>query len=260
MTSAIDVVMVNYRTPDDALRFIDSVPEAAGGLIYDFYVANVDPTDEDFVRLSHAPHRYHHVVYEDNVGYAVAVNSCSSRGYAPYIGIFNADVVLSPDSLAEAVKVMDENPDWGVLGPRQINSEGRITHAGIFGTQAQPQHRGWRSIDKPEYADVREAVTLSGAALIVRRSCWEEMMGCHIFSQCFPAALGAFILTPHYYEETGFIYHAVHHGWKAMYYGPIRVVHEWHRASPVGGWAEKQMKFSQGIFRNFMDRHGIPHD
>jgi len=258
----IDVIVVNYRTPTDLARFLESVELAAGDVEYRLHVANVCPTDADLKVVEQDGRAIHHVQFADNVGYARAVNYCAARSDADVLGIFNADVTLSQDSLANCSSALQSNDRWGVLSPLQVNLAHKITHAGIFGTNEAPRHRGWKEPCTPgRYDDIREdAVTLSGSALFVDRRCWDEMYACPVFEQAFPTAQGAFILTPHYYEETGFIYHARHHGWKAVYYGQVRIIHEWHQASPVGGSADKKMKQSQQIFRSFMDAHGISRD
>lgn len=256
----LQIIVVNYRTPSDLRDFLDSVSEATAGVEYDLYIANVQPEDEDLKVIVDRALRSndHHIVLDENVGYARAVNHCASRSNASHIGIFNADVILSPDLFSAAITALEENLTWGMLSPRQMDRVGRITHAGIFGTNDHPAHRGWQALDSPAYHDVRDdAVTLSGSALVVKRTCWDEMFNCPIFQETFPGAQGAFGVTPHYYEETLFAYHLRHHDWKAVYYGPLKVIHKWHTASAVGGWAEQQMPVSQAIFRNFCQRHDI---
>ena len=44
---------------------------------------------------------------------------------------------------------LEANPDVGVVGPKQISSDGRISHGGIVGSNISPQHSGWLEPDKP---------------------------------------------------------------------------------------------------------------
>lgn len=253
--TTLQVICVNYKTASDLSGFLDSIDEDIPHITT---VANVCPEEEDLLAAKRT-NVDHHATFDENVGYARAVNYCSSQSQAPYIGIFNADVVLSPQVLTTAVALMEQNPSWGALGPRQVDDQNRITAGGIFGTNVHPQHRGWMAYDdNVSFSDIREdSVTLAGSALVVRRECWYEMMDCPVFRDSFPSADGAFGVTPMYYEETLFVYHLIHHGWKAVYYGPLKIVHKWHRASPVGGYAEQQMPISQEIFRAFCANHDI---
>lgn len=251
----LDIVVVNYKTPDDLQRFLTSIQQNVPER-HNLFVANVESTVEDSVTAkSFQPH--YQIDFPDNVGYAHAVNHCVSLGDSPIIGIFNADVVINRP-IGPLLAEIQRNTNWGCVGPRQVDDRGRLTHAGIFGDNVNPQHRGWLQPDVGQYDDIRDdAITLSGAALFTRRSAWNEMRNCPVFTKQFPDAEGAFLPTPHYYEETGFIYHLRHHGYLAVYYGPTRVVHQWHKASPVGGWADRQMPVSREIFREFCREHKI---
>lgn len=62
------------------------------------------------------------------------------------------------------------------------------------------------------------------------------------------------------FEETFASYFARARGYRCVFYGAVTIVHRWHSASPVGGWAEQQFPISQAIFRDACDRMGIPRD
>ena len=263
MTATLQVIVVNYKCPDDLTDFLDSLPAALGYVDNVIYIANVQPEKADIAAVndSHLSEETHHVIFEENVGYARAVNHCASREKTPFLAIFNADVILTPGFFQKAITALEDDLTWGALGPRQVDERNRITAAGIFGTNEQPKHRGWHEPDQLGFHDVRDdSITLAGSALVVKRACWDEMKNCEVFQEVFPGCPGAFGVTQHYYEETIFCYHLRHHDWKAVYWGPLCVVHKWHKASEVGGWAEQQMDTSRSIFRNFCDRHGIGHD
>lgn len=267
----IELVVTNYHTPHDLARFCRSLFLQPPKVDWQLSIVNcaaaqadVDMTvaiGKEFVDAGYGTQiRWHNS--STNLGYARACNLAASRAVGPYdyLGFFNADVALTPGAIDGCVAAFDANPSWGVLGPRQVDDVGRITHAGIFGTPEKPKHRGWRVPDRPEYADVREAVTVSGAAYFVRRTAWDALTGCAIYRKSAPGALGAFLPTPHYFEETFLSYHAWSHDWKVMYYGPVTVIHTWHKASPLGGWADEQYPISQALFRAACDDHEIAHD
>ena len=254
------IIVCNYRTPNDLSEFLASVPESIH-TPYVLYVANVEPTEQDICEAKVLRQKDHQIVFEENVGYARAVNYCAAQENTDYLAIFNADVVLTPDSISELLDAMARNPEWGVVGPRQTNERGQLTAAGIFGTNEAPKHRGWLQPDAEQYHDIRtDVVTLAGSALIVRRECWNAMRDCPIFQEVFPGAQGAFGITQHYYEETIFNYHLRSHGYGVAYYGQVGIIHKWHRASEVGGFAERVMPESRQIFTTFCERHGIAHD
>jgi GT2 family glycosyltransferase len=258
----LDLVVCNYRTPGDLADFFTSVVDAAAEVDYGLTVANVDPLDGDrrVVKDWGRKLELRYLEFSENVGYATAINRGISRGEREVVVALNADVRLRPGVLEACHRALMENDNWGVLGPRQVDSEGRFTHAGIFGTLTAPRHRGWRERDDGRYRDVLDAVTVSGSAYFARRQLWDELTNCPVYAEVAPNAEGAFLPTPHYYEETFCSYHAQAHGWKVIYYGVETVVHEWHRSSPIGGHADQQMKVSQERFRRACDAHSIPHD
>lgn len=206
---------------------------------------------------------YPYITYQmvpSNIGYARCINLGASYGENPVIAAFNADCVLTPDLLQNCEDALLANSDWGALGPTQVDQKGRFTHAGIFGTNDQPRHRGWKEIDSGQYDDIQEGVTVSGSAYFIKRAVWDVLTNCPIYKKLHPGAVGAFLPTPHYYEETFCSYHCRAHGYKVMYYGKAKMIHKWHQASPVGGWAEQQMPISREIFREMCDAHDIEHD
>lgn len=254
-------VVVNYRTPDDLSAFLRSFADQPPAGTWELTVVNVSPSSADRqVATEWAERMTLRIVDHDtNVGYARACNYAALDTKGDTIAFFNADVRLTPGALETCHQALLAHDDWGVLGPRQIDDNGRFTHAGIFGTNTAPAHRAWQNRDQGQYRDIQEAVTVSGAAYFIKRTVWEELTDCPTYQALHPGA-GAFLPTQHYYEETWVSYHARAHGWKVMYFGEATVIHRWHKASPVGGHADQQMAPSRTLFRKACDAHAIEHD
>lgn len=256
---SIDLVVVNYKTPADLEDFLGSLDRFVPLMAASLTVVEVD--DEDYEHtFTWAGGTGTTIGVAGNVGYGRACNMAAARGHGSVIAFFNADVLVTPESIDLCYRALTTHPDWGILGPCQVNEANRIRHAGIFGTLAQPVHRGWNEIDHGQYVDVRDAITVSGSAFFVRRHVWEQLTECPLYQDVAQGAEGAFLPTPHYYEETWAAYHAHAHGHRVIYYGPVTMIHKWHRASPMGGWAEEQMPISRELFREACQHHGIDHD
>lgn len=259
-------VVVNYKTPADLKRFLETWEAQIPYRIKDWEltIANVDPTSTDLdVAEAHVSARISHKIHEQNVGYAFACNTAVMNSDADYFAFFNADVWFRDDAIDKTLMAMIEG-DWGVCGPRQVDSKRKFTHAGIFGTHEAPKHRAWHHTDRGDYTDTVEAITVAGSAYFIKGDVWRDLAGCPIFKQFLydqqRDCIGAFLPTKHYYEETWCSYHAWKHGYKVMYFGGATVVHEWHKASPLGGHADKLMAESQAMFRAACDVHDIPCD
>ncbi len=256
-----DCVVINYKTPKDLCEFGQSFldQDYPSSLV----VVNVEPdqADIDIATALVDATAGTYVQFDENCGYARAVNKGTSLGSREIIVAFNADVQLRARALRDCSERLLSVEDWGVLGPMQTDQRGLLTHAGIYGTPENPSFEGnWHKKPTDEHRVVREAVSVAGSAYFVKRSVWEELAECPLFCLACPEAEGAMLVTPHYYEEMFVSLHARAHGYKVIYDGTVEIVHKWHQASPVGGWADRQMPISREIFRQACDIHGIGHE
>lgn len=259
----ITLVVVNFKTSTDLFDFCKSYEENPPSVESQLVIVNNEPEEADMKVANHFVERgtcQLHIAQE-NLYYSGALNRAGMM--VPnwdVIAYFNADTQLTPGVIDSCYDLIMDNDDIGVVGPAQVNKRGDVTHAGIFGTLAAPKHRGWKDRWRTEYEDVADAVTVSGSAYFVRRECYEDQDTCSLYRELHPDVEGPFLPTNHYYEETWFSYHAQAHGWRVVYNGQASMIHEWHKATPVGGWAEQQMPHSRKMFREMCDHHDIDHD
>lgn len=262
---AVDLCVINYNTREKLERLCYELMKGAADVdpeLYSLTVADNGSTDDSREMLrTQPPGNITSIIYNDNVGYSNAANQLAAMGTSPLIGILNADVWLSARDLASIVLAF-EDPDIAILGPKQRDERGHITHAGMFGTEATIKMRGWKLPDTEDthYRDLEESVSIAGSAYFIRRSVWEDLTACPIYQKACPGIDGAFLPTPHYYEETWCSYHARAHGYKVFYDGRTSVGHSWHASHPVGSPMDKMFSVSQKMFREMCQRHGIEHD
>lgn len=264
----VEIVVINYKTPGDLWGFLHSYATAVPEVPHSLHVVNVCPTPADLgvVRDWANDFSFLHTSFDENVGYARACNYAGAQSDREALSFFNADTRLSPGVVESCYRKLMSMPEYAILGPRQVDDENRITSAGVFGTRANPALRGWNQIDDSErFSDVREdAVSVSGSAFFVKRSAWDELTECRHYMGCPEVWLrkpqGPFLPTQHYYEETYLAYHALEHGYKVVYYGPAKMIHRWHKASPIGSVEGLHWKESKALFVAATEFHGIPHD
>lgn len=261
--SKLDVIVVNYQTPDDLWEFGESylAQDYASTLVIVNVVPGVQDREIAQTIISQSPGSMY-MEFDENCGYATAVNRAASQTSSPVIAIFNADVILSANSLKKCTEDLQLDETWGALGPMQTNLRGQMTHAGIYGTHRAPSFAGfWLKQPEIQNRVLRDdCVSISGSAYFVRRSVWDEMTACPIFRKRYPDIEGAFLPTKHYYEETYLSYHMHAHGYRVIYDGNVEIIHKWHQASPVGGFAEQQTVASLEMFREACDDHDIYHE
>jgi len=251
---AVDVVVVNYHTDELLYDFIESYEKSW------FEGCTLTVVDveggRDMVDTTIPASLW--ITTSQNIGYARACNLGAEKGKNDVILLANADTLLEPDAFSQCYGALEHFAEWGILGPRQVDDNNRITAGGIFGTETNIGQRGWQEYDHGQYSDIRDdAKSVSGSLYFIKRSVWQELTDCPYMQQYSPGIKGAFIETPHYYEETACSYHARAHGYKIVFYGPARMVHLWHRASPHGGRADQQVETSKAMMRDFCRQHGI---
>lgn len=263
--SGISVAVVNYRTPHDLQTFMDSYAFQDSEVDSDLIVIDVDPTEESYEQsrdvLTRYDFEFQYWPVMHNCGYSGACNFASSVSDKETMAFLNADTKLFNDTLDACHHGLKTNPDWAALGPLQTDSSGRVTHAGIFGTNEKPKHRGWRSKHPDQYRDIRDdAVSVSGSAYFINKGIWDKLLVNKEWQHLYPGIEGCFLPTPHYYEETWYSYYARHNGYKVAYYGEAMMTHEWHKASAVGSVEREVMQTSRKMFRDACDSMGITHD
>lgn len=256
----VDLVVVSWKSPTDLRGFLNAHIDAQIGVPHKLWVVVNEADEEDIEVTAQFPFA-HVILNSDNKGYARAVNQAARLGEHGIIGIFNADTRILHGVVESCCEELLSHEDWGVLGPRTVDDEGRLTNAGVLGTGQSPMIRCWMEQDRGQADDVLEdCPTVLGAAYFIKRSVWNELARCPDFLKVAPDAEGAFLPTPHYFEETYCSYHARQHGYKCVYYGRVHMIHRWHKASPVGGFADSLFEVSRKIFKEACDVHSIEHD
>ncbi len=253
-------IVVNWSTPDDLKRCIDSAFKIEGPMYWSIFQNHYPELEKEnhraimgsiagrsqWTMVQHGKENHGHG-YGTNRGAEVAI-----RWFDPeYLFLVNPDCVWVEPIIDRLVTFMEDHPEAAVVGPKQMDSNSRITAAGILGTMEKPRHRYWRYRDPANKMarDSFQAPTVAGSAMLVRAKVFEE--------------LGGLMEGKHYYSETWLNYHAQIHGYEVWYYGDPWMIHEWHRSSPHGSeLTDGSMKADREIFREKCDTHNppIPHD
>lgn len=260
----IDLCVVNYNSIKYLWRLWNTlVPNMSDRVSFHMYVADNGSTDGsvDLLKQAEKPPFVDEILFNENIGYAAACNQLAALGDSEYIGLLNADVWMTQQDLDGITRTFEET-GADIIGPKQRDENGTIRHAGIFGSNTAPKHRGWRMPDPEDklFRDRVEAVTVSGSAYFVRRSVWEALTNDPEYKAMYPDAIGAFLPTPHYYEETWCSYFARHRGYTVLYDGTVSMGHTWHASSPVRGGRDNLWHISQKMFRDACDAIGIERD
>jgi len=205
------------------------------------------------------------VYFKENNGYAYACNYMASKGNSEIIGFIHGDVIISPKDLAKVNSIFSENPGIHILGPKVITEDGKIDSAGTFGSNFSPEFRGLHQFDKNKnlYTDRKKCINVSGCAYFIRRNVWDVLSNHPKYRRLYPSALGAFLETPHFFEEVWCSYFARFLGYNVIYDGSITVKHSVRASSSLPVESKNSIEntayeISQKIFLYTCDKVGIP--
>jgi GT2 family glycosyltransferase len=225
VTGCIDVAVVDYGTPHLAARCVGSLRSPL--------FASIELFDAKARGWS----------------YAQSVNKSLARGTAPYVLALNADTRMlePPDKI---VSLFENDQTIAVIGPRQIDQNGRLTAAGTVGTNLKREIRFWLQPFQ-HHADecAEEALdvpTISGSVYFCRREVWEE--------------LGGMLETEHFLEETFLDFAVRHAGHRVVYTGQTTWEHLFNQSPVNEQWRAEVAARSRETFRQACAERGIECD
>jgi len=218
----ICAVVVSHETRDEALGCLATLPAAGAEEIVLVDSGSTDGTAEA-VRELHPEVR---VLELDNVGYARAANAGVGVTRAPFVAVSNADVRFEPGSLKALVGALEADAVLAAAGPAVRYPDGRhqasarrlpdpltaVAHAAL--SRVAPGNRWTRRYraSDADPATPREADWLSGCALVLRRSAFDQVGG-------FDAGYRLYV------EDVDLGVRLRAAGWRLRYEPSARVVH-----------------------------------
>ena len=255
-------VVVNWSTPDDLKRCIDSAFQVEGPMYWSIWQNH--HTDSKLMTRNHMAimgaitGRSRWTVSQNgkqNFGHGYGTNKAAKLAlmwFQPkYLFLVNPDCRWVDPVIDQLVEFLEDHPKAALVGPKQMDSKRQVTAGGIGGTMEKPLHRFWhaKDLENTIARDTIQSPTVAGSAILIRAEVFYE--------------LGGMLESKHYYSETWLCYHAQAHGYETWYYGQPWMIHEWHQSSRVGSaMTEGHMKDDRELFRKMCDEHDppIPHD
>ena len=218
-------VIVHYRTPEQTVVAARAVAKSAPGVA----VVVVDNSSGDAVaqRLASEAPSARLVVEAENRGYGAGCNRGARETAGKYLLFLNSDTAVAPGAIAALIAALEADPGAAAAGPRLVNADGSLqpsiqrlpTPWRIFcessGLAALVGGRGFlrgHTKTREDHDRPHEVAALKGAALLVRRSAFEEVGG---FDESF------FL----YAEETDLLARLSDRGHRILYEPRAEVAH-----------------------------------
>ncbi len=161
--------------------------------------------------------------YDDNLGFATAVNRGCQQTASEWILLLNPDITVPDGFLDDVLNFVARNDvasDVGVIGFRLQNRDGTPQpSAGSFPTFARTLaglflSRDRRKCNENPGTERRPVEWVTGGCLLVRRECFAQLRGLD----------ESFFL---YYEDVDFCQRANANGWRVVFDPSLAVTHHW---------------------------------
>lgn len=170
----VAAIVLNYNGRDLTLRALESVTRLDYPS-YDVVVVDNGSTDGSHEAVGEAYPEVARVRVEENQGPAGGYNLgmiwALERGY-DYLLILNNDIETTPDLLAELVRVAEEDPTIGCVGPKTYfySDRRRLASAGgiLRFRESVTRERGQGAIDRGQHDRTEEVAYLNGCGLLIR--------------------------------------------------------------------------------------------
>lgn len=232
----LDVIIVNYKSRDYAVRCLESVFSHLNGFLEEVYLID-NASEEDLEGIAEKFPRCTIVFNEKNIGFAAGVNIGLIKSTAPYIMIINPDAYITGGSVGALLEWMESRPNVGIMGPHICSPDGTIQGSargfptgftGLFGRSS------FLSRFLPNNSITRRNVTtwkaggsmavdvdwVSGACMVVRRKAMRDVgfLDEHFFM---------------YWEDADWCRRMWRKKWRVVYHIGLSVIHSAGKSSRI---------------------------
>jgi len=249
------VVVVNHNAGAYLEACLRSVYANAGGVDLDVVVVDNASTDGSARGAADVVPDAELIETGRNDGFAAGVNVGIRATTAPYVLVLNPDAEIWEGTLAGLVKLADERPRAGAIGPMIRNSDGTVYPSGrtvpsigtavghAFLGAVWPDNRWSRSYRLADWdrSTEHEVDWISGAAFLLRRAALDEI---GLLDERF------FL----YAEEVDLFKRLRDAGWSIVFTPELEVVHE--QGVSTGRSRRMHLIHSESVSAYFEKHHG----
>ena len=255
----LSIAIVNWNTRDLLLDALAGIYASSPPFAFEVIVVDNASTDGSAAAIAERFPQVVLVANADNSGYARGNNQAIERARAAYILLLNPDVLLPPDALERVVAFMEEHPDAGALGVRQIHPDGRLQRSvrgfptppavlwELMGlSRLLPKSRSFGAYRMTwfDYAHVAEVDQPMGTFLLIRRAALAQVGP---LDEAFPI----------FFNEVDWCLRCRRAGWKIYFTPDVEIVH-YGGASTVQVGAAMAWESRRGLLRFYAKHYRAP--
>ena len=221
----VSAVIVHYRTPTETAASARAVAETAPAV--EIVVVDNASGDDVGERLAREVPQARVVAEPANRGYGAACNRGARETERPYLFLLNSDACVRPEAIGALVEALESDAGAAAAGPRLTGPDGALQSSirllptpwrifcessGLAFLAGGRAPFSGHAATRQDHSALRAVEALMGAALLVRRTAFEEAGG---FDESF------FL----YAEETDLMARWRDAGWRLLYVPEAEVVH-----------------------------------
>jgi GT2 family glycosyltransferase len=224
----LSIILVNWNCIAFTEQCLRSIQTAALEFNYQVIVVDNDSADAPCSDLVRQFPWIELVLSRQNIGFGGANNLGVKHTSAAYLLFLNPDTIVKGDALERMLAAIKSMPRIGALGCKLLNPDGTLQTTCVLGfptvlnqllavgwlQEAWPTLSLWRkrAIYSEPSSKLHEVDAVSGAAIFVRRTAFEEVGG----------------FNPEYfmYAEEVELCHSIHRaGWKVVHLNNAEIIH-----------------------------------
>lgn len=208
----VSIIIPVYNQFDYTYNCLNAIKKQSFNVTYEIIIADDCSTDLTS-QITDVIHGVQVIHNSQNMRFLKNCNNAAEQAKGEYIVFLNNDTQVQKNWLKPLVDILDNDSQIGMTGSKLVYENGWLQEAGgIFWSDASAWNYGnKKNPDDPEFNYVKEADYISGAAIMIRKSLWDEIGG---FDEHF---------APAYYEDSDLAFEVRKHGYKVVYQ-PLSVV------------------------------------
>lgn len=250
----VSVIVPTHDHFEDVVRCMESIAAAGDSAPLEVIIVD-DASGQRHASLLQSIRGARTLRLDENRGFAGAVEAGVAASTGQFIMLLNNDTEVLPGWIDSLVSELHDHPLTGIVGSKIVRPDLLLQEAGciMWSDGSGFQYGSGESPFDFEYNFRREVDYCSGAALLVRRSLWDELGG---FDDRF---------SPAYYEDADLCFAARDLGYAVVFEPSSILFHNEGSSHGTDGSGTKRFQFrNKELFRDKWNlallSHGLPRD